>query len=119
MDAEQNPEGHSSSSISEKLDTEEEDLKNERDALKALAYCAKEIVAGESLIRLNPRYKTIFSGLKLNHPRNVAIIHPLMFLVRRVVYILAILLYYKRDLTGILMFHSCTLVMLGYAILEL
>lgn len=35
---------------------------------------------------LRPYYKTLFLGLKLNHPHNVAIIHPILFILRRIFY---------------------------------
>ena len=35
---------------------------------------------------LRPYYKTLFVGLKLNHPQNVAIIHPILFVLRRIFY---------------------------------
>ena len=37
-------------------------------------------------MKINHCYKTLFEGLKLNHPRNVAVVHPLLFLVRRAIF---------------------------------
>jgi cobalamin biosynthesis protein CobD/CbiB len=35
---------------------------------------------------LRQSYKTLFYGLKKNHHHNVAIVHPLSFLLRRIIY---------------------------------
>ena len=53
---------------------------------------AKETVAGAELVQKQPRFKTIYYGLKLNHPRNVALIHPLMYTTRRITYALSVVL---------------------------
>ena len=35
-------------------------------------------------------FKTLFSGLKLGHPENVAVVHPLVFLLRRIFFAIGI-----------------------------
>ena len=40
----------------------------------------------ESEVKIQHCYKTLYEGLKLNHPRNVAVIHPLFFLIRRILF---------------------------------
>ena len=59
-------------------------------ALNNLKELAKEIVAGEKLIYVPLRTSTIHSGLRLNHPRNVALIHPVIFILRRILFVAAI-----------------------------
>jgi len=49
----------------------------------------------EKTVQVSPRTSTIFSGLKLNHQRNVAIVHPIMYLVRRL--FLAITIVFMQD----------------------
>lgn len=51
---------------------------------------AREMIAGADLIKKSPRVKTLFYGLRLNHPRNVAVLHPLMYTLRRIFFALAI-----------------------------
>ena len=34
----------------------------------------------------HPRLKTLYTGLKMNHPRHVALVHPLAFLLRRILF---------------------------------
>ena len=70
------------------------------------------------MVELNPRYKTLFTGYKLNHPRNVAMVHPTLFLLRRIIFTACILSLDKADMAGIILFHCCTFVMLTYSILE-
>lgn len=45
----------------------------------------------EDLVTVNDAYKTLFSGLKLGHPENVAVVHPLVFLLRRGFYSVGII----------------------------
>ena len=79
---------------------------------------AKEIVAGIDLVTKPARYKTIYLGLKLNHAHNVAIVHPLMFAIRRIIYALSIVLLPTASFSGIWIMLIGTLVMLGYATTE-
>lgn len=79
---------------------------------------AKEIVAGTELINKPIRHKTLYYGLKMNTPRNVAIVHPLMFTTRRIVYALIIVLIAALPLLGVWISLIGTLGMLGYALLE-
>ena len=69
-------------------------------------------------VKQPPRYKTLYYGLKMNHPRNVAAVHPLMFLLRRVVFAIAIVFMDQMPVWGILIFMSMTLIMLGYVLSE-
>ena len=40
----------------------------------------------ESIIKISARYKTLFYGLRINHPHSANIVHPMVFLIRRVIY---------------------------------
>lgn len=73
---------------------------------------AREIVAGEDLIRKPVRFRTLYLGLKLNHPSNVAIVHPMMFTLRRIAYALAIVLLQNVKVvsTWILLFGTVAMV---------
>ena len=44
----------------------------------------------EDRVRLNPVFRTLFYGLKRNHPHNGAVIHPLAYLIRRILFACAI-----------------------------
>jgi hypothetical protein len=79
---------------------------------------AREIVAGVLLIQTPIRHKTLYYGLKMNHPRNVAIVHPLMFTLRRIVYALSIVLIASVPLLGVWVMLFGTLIMLAYALSE-
>mmetsp|Transcript_288 Transcript_288/g.395 ORF Transcript_288/g.395 Transcript_288/m.395 type:complete len:90 (+) Transcript_288:4484-4753(+) len=54
----------------------------------------------------------------MNHPRNVAIVHPLMFTLRRIIYALSIVLIPTVPLLGVWLMLVGTLVMLAYALTE-
>ena len=64
------------------------------------------------------RIKTLYYGLKRNHPRNVAVIHPLMFVVRRIVYAAMIVGMDQVPLFATHVFMFMTLVMLGFVLSE-
>ena len=42
-------------------------------------------------VECNPRYKTLFYGLKKNHPRQVTALYPFIYLTRRIAYTILIL----------------------------
>lgn len=64
------------------------------------------------------RYKTLYYGLKRNHQRNVAVIHPLMFLLRRIIFALVIVFMDTIPIWGVLIFMYSTLIMLAYTLSE-
>ena len=69
----------------------------------------------EAKIRISTHLIGAFYGLKLNHPRAVAITHPLFFLLRRVSIIIAIALFVKQEyrlLSGLTTFIMTTLISL-------
>ena len=40
----------------------------------------------EEMVDVNPRYRTLFAGLKLNTAHNSAVVQPLAFMLRRTLY---------------------------------
>ena len=80
---------------------------------------AREMIAGASLIKKPERFKTLYYGLRLNHPRNVALIHPLMFIVRRIVYALSIIFLAKYTLYSVWLLMIGTILMLSFAVSEM
>ena len=79
---------------------------------------ALERLSVEATVKVSERYQTLFLGLKLNHERNVAVVHPLMFLVRRVVYALVIVCMGEVMVAGVLIVMLSCLAMLAYALSE-
>ena len=94
----------------------EVELKRQHEEI--VARNAREMVAGAYLITKSKRFKTLFYGLKLNQPRNSALVHPLMYTVRRVIYALAIVLLAHHSLFGVWILTVSTLLMLVYALNE-
>lgn len=70
----------------------------------------------EKTIPVPNRYKTLFLGLKLNHPKNATIVHPILFLVRRLIFAMTIV--FMRSLSSslwcLLVTMAHTLLMLAY-----
>lgn len=94
-------------------------LKKSRNQLKKkMREEAQLRVAVEERVRLSEGYKTIHFGLKLNHERNVAVMHPLMFLLRRIAYATTIVFMAQHAVLGVLTVMLCTLVMLAYSLCE-
>ena len=58
---------------------------------------------------MKPEYRTLFYGLKKNHPHNVAVAHPLSFLLRRVLYSLVIVFMAASKLSVL---YGCMLLLL-------
>jgi len=87
--------------------------------VKRLWYKQKAIIGinSEKTIPVPNRYKTLFLGLKLNHPKNATVVHPISFLLRRVIF--AVTIVYMRDLSSnlwcVLVTMAHTLFMLAYA----
>ena len=55
----------------------------------------------------------------MNHPRNVALVHPLMFTIRRIIYALIIVFMFKAPLLGTWIMLWGTLAMLAYVSVEM
>ena len=54
----------------------------------------------------------------MNHERSVAVVHPLMFLLRRVIYALTIIFFIQNLLFGVLITQAICMAMLAYALYE-
>ena len=75
-------------------------------------------MAIEDSIKPSQRCKTLYAGLKLNHERNVAVVHPLVFIVRRTM--LACLLVYLDNyvILGPFALLWITIIVLAFACCE-
>ena len=79
---------------------------------------AQARISVESQVRVNRRYQTLFYGLKKNHPHNAAIVHPLAFLLRRVIYAVIIIFMFDRPFAGSLILMGMSLAFLCYVLCE-
>ena len=71
------------------------------------------------LYKQRPAYiKTLYFGLKMNHPRHVAIIHPLCFLGQRVILSIVIVFMAKIPAFGLHLFLTTCLFSFGYGLSE-
>ena len=60
-------------------------------------------------VQVSNYYRTLFYGLKLNHEHNVAVVHPLAFVLRRILYAFVIV-YMVGEMVilgALLMLMSC------------
>jgi hypothetical protein len=78
----------------------------------------KRIYLADEEVVTSVRYNTLFLGLKKNTSRNVALVHPIMFLSRRLIYALLIVALSSFMYTSVIVFMLITMVMLGYACYE-
>ena len=70
-------------------------------------------------VTLRQSYKTLFYGLKKNHPNNVAIVHPLSFLLRRIIYAIVIVFTTEENaLFGAMALQLTCLFMITLVVLE-
>ena len=73
----------------------------------------------EDLIDPSPAYKTLFRGLKLGHPENVALVQPLLYMARRVFFAIAIVFMQNSGVTAVcLLLGLSTLSLCGLATLK-
>ena len=83
-----------------------------------LAVEAKIKLILEDTVHINPRFKTIFSGLKKNHAHNVALVHPMSFLIRRVVYAALVIFMFDMPLFVALILLLASHCFLAFVIVE-
>lgn len=88
-------------------------------ALKALMTVEARIrVKLESLSKPSDRYRTLFYGLKRNHPHSAAVMHPLIFLLRRIFYTSIVLFMINLPIIGAYILCVICLGMLAFIIVE-
>ena len=90
-------------------------LKDKADKLQSEAHLRVKVA---DRVKANQSYQTLFYGLKPNQERSSAIIHPLMFLLRRVVYALVIVFLVEAYLWGVFVVMFSCLCMLAFALTE-
>ena len=64
-------------------------------------------------------YRTLYYGLRRNHERHVAVVHPFMFLMRRIIYALVIVFMATIIFWGVWVVLLSCILMLAYACAEL
>lgn len=79
---------------------------------------AKLLSKLEDKVTVSRHYRTLFNGLKLNTPRKVAIVHPLQYLVRRLIFVATAIYFVSMPVFSMLAFMSLTLVMLAQSLHE-
>lgn len=67
---------------------------------------------------VNDRYRTLFYGLKRNHEHNVAVVFPVAFLLRRILYVTVILFLLKIPMLSLFILCFTCVGMLAYIFTE-
>ena len=80
---------------------------------------SKESMFTKEVESVPSRYSVLWYGLKKNHPRNVALVHPIViFLTRRLLFALLIVAFAKFLFTSVLGFMAMSLGVLAYSLYE-
>ena len=88
-------------------------------ALKALMTVEAQIrIKLESLAKPSERYRTLFYGLKRNHPHSAAVVHPLIFLIRRILYSAIVLFMIQLSMIGAYILALVCLGMIAFIMVE-
>jgi len=69
----------------------------------------------------HPRFKTLYYGLKMNHPHYVALVHPVVFLLRRILFATIIVFmvnFMVYNILGVFLLMLTCFLMLGYVLCE-
>ena len=90
----------------------------EETRLAEIARQAQLRIKLETEVTVSRRYKTLFYGLKKNHPHNCALIHPIVFLLRRIIYTVIIIFMFDLPFYASLILLAISLALLGYVITE-
>ena len=96
-----------------------QELKVSRENMKRRMHReARRRLKVEDTVKPAQNYKTLYYGLKKNHERNVAVVHPLMFMLRRIIFALVIVFMDEIMFWGVLVVMFSCLIMLAYVLHE-
>jgi hypothetical protein len=72
----------------------------------------------EQVVEVSDRYRTLFYGLKRNHPNRAAIVYPLVFLIRRIIYSALVVFLAELPVVGAYILCIICVMMIAYVIVE-
>ena len=93
---------------------------NHVDKRRGVKLEARRRVELEELVEVSSAYRTLFYGLRRNHEHNMAVVHPILFIMRRILYAIAIVYMQGESLplfAALILLVTC-LVMLGTIVME-
>lgn len=79
---------------------------------------AKLRLSIEDSVQVSTRYATLFSGLKLNTAHNSAVLEPLVFLIRRFLYAMVIVLLGHKPQVALMLLIALSVLVLAFTIAE-
>ena len=83
--------------------------KQKLDMETKVRYEARMRVLLSKIIPIKPYYATLFKGLKVGHPENVALVHPFVFILRRVFLAFAIIFMRNQGVLAVLILQAFAL----------
>ena len=86
--------------------------------LEQLAQEAKLRVNREYETKVSDRYKTLFSGLRLNHPHNATVVHPIIFILRRITYAATVLFMLNASILGAYLLSVICIGVIAFVVIE-
>ena len=85
---------------------------------KRMASEARLRLSIEDSVQVPTRYATLFSGLKLNTAHNSAVMEPLVFLIRRFLYAMVIVLLGHKPQVALMLLIALSVVVLAFTVAE-
>ena len=70
----------------------------------------------DSEVHVSKRFDTLFTGLRVNHARNVAVAHPLVFFASRIVFVISVATLVHDPLISISVLMGMSMATLAFAL---
>ena len=86
--------------------------------MKRMTIEAEKRLSIENDVQVPKRYATLFNGLKLNTAHNSAVMEPLVFLVRRFLYAMVIVLLSHKPQVALMLMIGLSVVVLAFTVVE-
>ena len=83
-----------------------------------LTHMAKLRMNQEYETKVSERYKTLFFGLRLNHPHNATVVHPMIFILRRITYAAIVLFMFNTSMIGAYLLSVICIGVILFVIIE-
>ena len=81
---------------------------------RKVEYEAKMRILLSRIVPIKPYYATLFKGLKVGHPQNIALVHPFVFILRRVFLAYAIVFMRNQGVLAVLILQAFVLFQIIY-----
>ena len=79
---------------------------------------AKLRVKQEYETKISERYRTLFFGLRLNHPHNATVVHPSIFILRRITYAATVLFMFNTSIITAYLLSVICIGVIAFVVIE-